>query len=106
MVFHVKENPLEKSKRRSPTRNAAKNPTRLRLLRLAAGLTQAELEEKAGVNRVLISRVEQGAGGYPKMLKKLADVLGEADPERLLERGEAVLQVVPSGKALLYGRAK
>ena len=35
----------------------------LRRLRIAAGLTQAELAERAGVSRRWISRAERGHGG-------------------------------------------
>jgi len=48
----------------------------LEQLRLRAGLTQDQLAEKVGVNRVTISNWENGQGPRVSLMKPLADALG------------------------------
>jgi mRNA interferase RelE/StbE len=58
---------------------------RLKWLRLRRALTQQQLAEKAGVNRVTIARLEGGQDQpFPTTVKKLADALG-VQPEELME---------------------
>lgn len=49
---------------------------RVRTARLAAGLTQHELAERAGVSRPSVARVEAGEDVRTATLSKLADALG------------------------------
>lgn len=60
---------------------------RLKELRLALGLTQAELATRAGIRRATVSRLEnaQVTAINLKVLEKLADVLG-VDPGFLFRR--------------------
>jgi transcriptional regulator with XRE-family HTH domain len=59
--------------------------TRLKDLRQRKALTQQQLAEKAGVNRVTIARIEGGKDEpFPTTLRKVADALG-VDPAELLE---------------------
>ena len=57
---------------------------RLRQLREAAGLTQEELAERAGLSRKAISVLERGERKrpYPHTVRSLADALGLPDDER------------------------
>ena len=48
----------------------------LALLRKQAALSQAELAEQAGVARITISRLEQGANARYDTIDKLAEALG------------------------------
>src|SRR5579884_3572633 len=58
---------------------------RLKLVRERKALTQQQLAEKAGVNRVTITRLEQGSDQpFPTTVRKLADALG-VEPEDLME---------------------
>ncbi|MBV9322340.1 MAG: helix-turn-helix transcriptional regulator [Chloroflexi bacterium] len=52
--------------------------------RLAAGLSQAELAERAGLSQRGISDLERGLrrAPYPATLRRLAEALGLAEPER------------------------
>lgn len=52
------------------------NVTALRSLRLGLALTQHELARKAGVSRVTVSRLEQGAPASCHSVRQLADALG------------------------------
>ncbi len=63
---------------------------RLKELRLALGLTQAELATRAGIRRATVSRIEnaQVTAINLKVLEKLADVLA-VDPGFLLSRKPA-----------------
>jgi transcriptional regulator with XRE-family HTH domain len=60
---------------------------RLRELRFALGLTQAELAARAGVRRATVSRLENSRVGAIdlEVLEKLADLLG-VEPGFLLSR--------------------
>lgn len=60
---------------------------RLRELRSALGLTQAELAARAGVRRATVSRLENSRVGAIdlEVLEKLADLLG-VEPGFLLSR--------------------
>jgi HTH-type transcriptional regulator, competence development regulator len=70
--------------------------TRLKDVRQRKALTQQQLAEKAGVNRVTIARIEGGKDEpLPTTLRKVADALG-VDPEELLE---PVAQSGPNGPA-------
>ena len=60
-------------------------PTRLRLIRVARGMTQIELAEKANVSQADVSAAERGLDAAGA-LKKIAKALGEKDHERLIER--------------------
>jgi transcriptional regulator with XRE-family HTH domain len=58
---------------------------RLRTVRLRKALTQQQLAERAGVNRVTIARLEGGKDQpFPTTVRKLADALG-VQPEDLME---------------------
>ena len=58
---------------------------RLKLIRERKALTQRELAEKAGINRVTITRIENGYDQpFPATVRKLADALG-VRPEDLME---------------------
>jgi len=61
-------------------------PTRLRLIRKAKGLTQTKLAEMAGVMPPVVCGAENGHYVSPASLAKIAAVLGETEPARLLER--------------------
>jgi transcriptional regulator with XRE-family HTH domain len=59
--------------------------TRLKLVRLRKALTQQQLAEKSGVNRVTIVRLEGGKDQpFPTTVRKLADALG-VQPEDLMD---------------------
>ena len=57
---------------------------RLRRLREAAGLTQEELAERAGLSRNAISSLERGERKrpYPHTVRSLAEALGLSEDER------------------------
>jgi transcriptional regulator with XRE-family HTH domain len=58
--------------------------TRLKDVRRRKALTQQQLAEKAGVNRVTIARIEGGKDEpFPTTVRKVADALG-VEPEELL----------------------
>ena len=58
--------------------------TRLKDVRQRKALTQQQLAEKAGVNRVTIARIEGGKDEpFPTTVRKVADALG-VEPEELL----------------------
>jgi DNA-binding XRE family transcriptional regulator len=52
--------------------------------RQLAALTQAQLAEKAGVQRTTIVNLEKGSEAFPTTVRKLADALGCA-PRDLIE---------------------
>lgn len=59
--------------------------TRLKDVRLRKALTQQQLAERAGVNRVTIARIEGGTDEpFPTTVRRVADALG-VEPEELLE---------------------
>ena len=59
--------------------------TRLKDVRQRKALTQQQLAERAGVNRVTIARIEGGKDEpFPTTVRKVADALG-VEPEELLE---------------------
>jgi transcriptional regulator with XRE-family HTH domain len=59
--------------------------TRLKDVRQRKALTQQQLADRAGVNRVTIARIEGGKDEpFPTTVRKVADALG-IDPEELLE---------------------
>lgn len=68
---------------------------RLRRLREAAGLTQEELAERAGLSRKAISVLERGERKrpYPHTVRSLADALGLSEDERA-----SLLAAVPRRK--------
>ena len=65
--------------------------TNMRRLRGAKGLTQARLAERAGVDRVIISRIETGStyAGL-KVIGKLAEALNANATELFLQRGSPI----------------
>jgi len=65
--------------------------TRLRTVRERAALTQRELAERAGVNYVQISRIENGdAQPRPGTVRKLATALGVAPVDLMEPEGTQV----------------
>jgi len=74
---------------------------RLARLRIAAGVTQSELAEKAGVGKRTLERLEAGESVHAVNLIRVMRFLG------LLERLEAVLPARSAGPiALLKSQAK
>jgi transcriptional regulator with XRE-family HTH domain len=64
--------------------------TRLKDVRQRKALTQQQLAERAGVNRVTIARIEGGKDEpFPTTVRKVADALG-VEPEELLEPASPV----------------
>jgi transcriptional regulator with XRE-family HTH domain len=52
------------------------NPEALRVIRERSGMSKAELAERAGVDRTLITRLENGERpGTPRVIKALAEAL-------------------------------
>jgi len=71
---------------------------RLKALRTAAGLTQAQLADKAGVRQATVSELESGKGRrLLVVMDKLARALG-VEPGELLER--------TAGRLGAHGRGK
>ena len=63
--------------------------TGLKSIRERRALTQQQLADKAGINRVTIARLETGADQpFPTTIRKLADALG-VDSEALCEPTKA-----------------
>lgn len=61
----------------------------LRRRRIAAGLSQTDLAQAAGVSKSQLSDVENGRAGFsPKNLKAIADVLACTVPDLLLPEPE------------------
>ena len=56
----------------------------LRRRRLLAALTQAQLAERAGVERITVTRLENGGHSTPPTLSKLAIALG-CTPAELMD---------------------
>lgn len=53
------------------------NPEALRVIRERSGMSKAELAERAGVDRTLITRLENGERpGTPRVIRALAEALG------------------------------
>jgi transcriptional regulator with XRE-family HTH domain len=70
--------------------------TRLKEVRQRKALTQQQLAEKAGVNRVTIARIEGGKDEpFPTTLRKVADALG-VEPDELLAPPAATLTNGPA----------
>jgi transcriptional regulator with XRE-family HTH domain len=70
--------------------------TRLKDVRQRKALTQQQLAEKAGVNRVTIARIEGGKDEpFPTTVRKVADALG-VEPEELLAPVSASVANGPS----------
>jgi transcriptional regulator with XRE-family HTH domain len=70
--------------------------TRLRDVRQRKALTQQQLAERAGVNRVTIARIEGGKDEpFPTTVRKVADALG-VEPDDLMETGAPALARGPS----------
>jgi transcriptional regulator with XRE-family HTH domain len=58
-----------------PRRN--QDPGRVRRKRIEAGLNRTTLAHNAGISKSHMSQIEKGAtGASPRVLKKIADVLG------------------------------
>lgn len=67
---------------------APRNPVRTR--RINAGLTQAEVAERAGLDQSTVSDIETGRRhGLPNTLKALADVFGCQVTDLLDDGGES-----------------
>ncbi|MEU3899804.1 helix-turn-helix transcriptional regulator [Streptomyces sp. NPDC045251] len=65
------------------------DPREFRRRRIAAGLSQTDLAEKAGVTKSHLSDVERGNAGFsPRNLKAIADVLGCAVYDLLLPESD------------------
>lgn len=78
--------------------------SRLKTLRERRALTQHELAERAGVNRVTVARLEGGVDHpLPGTVRKLADALG-VGPEDLMDVPKAGTIVARRGPALLPPR--
>jgi transcriptional regulator with XRE-family HTH domain len=60
----------------SPYRTLAGKVTRARALRLAAGISQRELADRAGVSQTVISAVERGMSSGHELMQSVADALG------------------------------
>lgn len=74
---------------------------RLKRLRKAIGLTQAELATKAGISQSAIGNIESGAREYGQSVVNIAKILGES-PDYLLctsDRGGVATGVAVSADA-------
>ncbi|MFN8636146.1 MAG: helix-turn-helix transcriptional regulator [Chloroflexota bacterium] len=70
--------------------------TRLKDVRQRKALTQQQLADRAGVNRVTIARIETGRDEpFPTTLRKVADALG-VEPEELLEPAREAATSMPA----------
>jgi transcriptional regulator with XRE-family HTH domain len=82
--------------------------TRLRDVRQRRALTQQQLAERAGVNRVTIARIESGKDEpFPTTVRKVADALG-VEPSDLMDTGASVPARGPSvaaGNGAAHGPA-
>jgi transcriptional regulator with XRE-family HTH domain len=73
--------------------------TRLKDVRQRKALTQQQLADRAGVNRVTIARIEGGKDEpFPTTVRKVADALG-VEPEELLEPAARAVQTPTNGPA-------
>jgi transcriptional regulator with XRE-family HTH domain len=80
--------------------------TRLKLVRQRRALTQQQLAEKAGVNRVTIARLEGGTDHpVPTTVRKLADALG-VSPEELMDPSPALGPLGPSPRSSTVHEAR
>jgi transcriptional regulator with XRE-family HTH domain len=71
--------------------------TRLKDVRQRKALTQQQLAERAGVNRVTIARIEGGKDEpFPTTVRKVADALG-VEPEELLAPVPEAMANSPTG---------
>jgi transcriptional regulator with XRE-family HTH domain len=71
--------------------------TRLKDVRQRKALTQQQLADRAGVNRVTIARIETGKDEpFPTTLRKVADALG-VEPEDLVEPWASTAASDPAG---------
>jgi transcriptional regulator with XRE-family HTH domain len=71
--------------------------TRLKDVRQRKALTQQQLADRAGVNRVTIARIETGKDEpFPTTLRKVADALG-VEPEDLVEPRASTAASDPAG---------
>ena len=61
-------------------------PTRLRVLRIARGLSQFQLSVQTEINPNEISQIERGLVPSARKLEVLAQLFGVSPPELLLER--------------------
>jgi transcriptional regulator with XRE-family HTH domain len=66
---------------------------RLQEWRLRRALSQEELSGLAGVHRNTIARLEDGAEGHPRSVRKLAQALGVEPDDLVLARA---LEVAPA----------
>jgi transcriptional regulator with XRE-family HTH domain len=82
--------------------------TRLRDVRQRKALTQQQLAERAGVNRVTIARIEGGKDEpFPTTVRKVADALG-VEPDDLMETGApatASEPAIPAANGAAHGPA-
>ena len=85
------------------------NPITLAVIRVLAGLSQAELSRRSGISQGYLSGIESGDKvPSPEMLGKLADTLGvplaslltNPTPEQMGEAMERLNKRVPLTKAL------
>src|SRR5437867_54930 len=83
-----------------PMEAVMKAPTRLHVLRKARGLTQTVLAAMAGVSPSQVCTAEKGYAS-PAALAKLAAVLGEPDPSKLLEPPSADAPTAPDDERVL-----
>ncbi len=74
--------------------------SRLKTARKAAGLTQEQLAQAAGVSQGAIQKVENGKSHRPRKIKKIADVLG-VSPSWLLLGEEGSFFISDDEKALV-----
>jgi transcriptional regulator with XRE-family HTH domain len=87
----------------APSEQAPDFGRRLRQLRIAAGLTQAELAERAGLNPKSVAALERGRRRKPHLptLRALATALGLSDIERAALVAAADILHTPSSPAHL-----
>lgn len=77
--------------------------SRLKTVRERRALTQHELAERAGVNRVTIARLEGGVDQpLPGTVRKLAGALG-VEPEELMDESNWANSAVSDAAATAYG---
>ena len=75
--------------------------TRLKDVRQRKALTQQQLADRAGVNRVTIARIETGKDEpFPTTVRKVADALG-VEPEELLDPVAESVADGPSAMAII-----
>lgn len=74
--------------------------TRLMLVRMAHGLTQAELSKRTGVEKSLLSRYESGYTPTEDNIKKLETFFGEALYHPKVEEAARIIASLPKELAL------